>query len=240
VNLHSTLEQSDDFARFEEFFEFLQIESTRASIQKVLDYGCGADAKVLRKCLQLGFSSAGVELDEATREAATFVSNAKVYSPESLFSSTDEFDLIFLGDVVEHLTSPMDLLTEIRKLLSKEGKVFVQGPLEGARTLSHLILQVKAAFMQNDPSTQPPYHVSLANFHSIRALLESSGFEIVSLKVVEIQWPAPVFLSSDSFRTLSSFVFSFTKLFDVVLGKILPNYGTRFYCVAKTGQLQNY
>lgn len=79
----------------------------------VLDYGCGAGG-FLAACSEQAFRPIGVDFDEsAARSAAEFVGCAwasmadfEAGQPESLF------DVIHLGDVLEHLPDPHQTIVE--------------------------------------------------------------------------------------------------------------------------------
>lgn len=233
VNTDSPDEASTDFARFLDLKDFLKNQIVANGNVKLLDYGCGADAKVLLMSRELGIESTGVELDEATREKAKLTSSLPVFSPDAILLSDQRFDVIFLGDLLEHIYNPSELLSTLKNLLSSGGSFFIQGPLEGAKTVSNYLLSLKARLNSGTPSTFPPYHVSLASFESIQHLLHDSGLEVTLLTVREPLWPAKSFGSKESLRTFSDFVFSVSKLCDILLSRFFRNYGTRIYCVAQ-------
>lgn len=233
VSLHGVLEDSNDALRFSEFLTYLRRNNLFSEIKCFLDYGCGADAKVLKLCEGLGIKSYGVELELSAREEAMRVSDAIVFSPEQMLSCGYKFDLVFLGDVLEHVNNPRQILDNVRIMLSSGGTVFIQGPLEGSGTLTNFFVQLKAIFLGRRPSLDPPYHVSLASYRSIKNLLIESKFEIIEISITEPRWPAKSLRSRDAYNSFSSFFLSLTKLIDIFISKIFRHYGSRFYCVAR-------
>ena len=233
VNEDSAIEASSAEFRFEYFRNFLisQIESTGEI--SLLDYGCGADAQVLIIGRELGAKAIGVELDETTRAKAASVSSCVVYSPKSLSQSNISFDVVFLGDIIEHIYEPEQLLESLKSNLSPRASVFVQGPLEGAFTLSNFLLGIKCRMNAGKPSSLPPYHISLASFDSMQKLFTRSGYEIIHHVIREPLWPAKALGSSESFNSFSDFVFSVSKFFDMILSKIISGYGTRLYLIVR-------
>ena len=234
VNCDDFDEITDDLRRFSDLRNFLVKLSSEDKNLRLLDFGCGADAQVLRMSHGLGISATGVELDEATREKAILNSSFPVLSFQDLLASNQKFDVIFLGDLIEHVYDPSDLISVLKESLSDGGSFFIQGPLEGAKTVSNFLLGFKARLNHATPSTLPPYHVSLASFESMQRLLRVSGLEVIELIIREPLWPAKAFGSKDSFSSFSDFIFSLSKLFDMAISRFFRNYGTRIYCVAKT------
>jgi hypothetical protein len=233
VNIDKSDEETNDFSRFLSHRDFLKNQSSVYQDFTLLDYGCGADAQVLLMSRDLGISSVGVELDDATRQKASSTSFLPVLSPDEISISGQKFDVIFLGDLIEHVYNPSEILCMLKKLLSNRGSFFIQGPLEGAKTISNFLLSIKARLNNGVPSTYPPYHVSLASFESMQKLLHDCGLEITILTIREPLWPAKPFGSKESLSTFSNFIFSASKFCDIFINKVFHNYGTRIYCVAK-------
>jgi SAM-dependent methyltransferase len=200
--------------------------------QSFLDYGCGATAEVVTLASTLGFRAFGVEVEEGTRQEAERKSSCKIFSPETVMASGIYFDIIFLGDVLEHLCDPLVVLKQMETLLAPDGHFILQGPLEGAGTISNILLSVKAQLLSKSPSKFPPYHVSLATRDSIVRALKINGFVIQKLTITEPLWPAPRFGSRASLKSLGALIFSFLKIADIFVSKLLPNFGTRFFLMA--------
>lgn len=97
----------------------------------VLDYGCGA-GYFLQAVKKEGFLPFGVEFDaEAAKLAAENV-GCDVYTVD-MFAVQEEvngFDVIHLGDVLEHLPDPGSTLKGLLTHLIPGGFLFVEGPLE--------------------------------------------------------------------------------------------------------------
>lgn len=231
VNHHIEIELDEKKDRFTQLFRVIK-NYTNETDFKFLDYGCGSTAEVVIRAANLGIDSFGVEVEADTRFIAQKESGRQIFSPREIIESGVKFDVVFLGDVLEHLNSPKETLTEIFNMLDSEGVLIVQGPLEGAATISNFLLSIKSLFQRHVPSEFPPYHVSLATRKSLASLLENSNFKILSLNISEPMWPAPRFGSTASFHSLSSLVFSFTKLLDIALSRLFRNFGTRFFLEA--------
>ena len=197
-----------------------------------LDYGCGATAEVIIIASNLGYKAFGVEVEVGTRQEAHLKSNCQIFSPEEVLANDAQFDFIFLGDVLEHLCNPLAVLDQVQALLAPNGFLIIQGPFEGAITISNTLLSIKARLLSKSPSKFPPYHVSLATKESIVKALKINGLTIQKLEVTEPLWPAPKFGSRSSFASTATLIFSFAKILDMAISKVLTNYGTRFFLLA--------
>ncbi|MBN8491264.1 MAG: class I SAM-dependent methyltransferase [Burkholderiales bacterium] len=97
----------------------------------VLDYGCGL-GHFLHATRSAGFNAHGVEFDAEAAEAAALRSGCPVI-PVAEFERQPRmphFDVVHLGDVLEHLPDPTDTQTRLLECLRPGGLLFVEGPLE--------------------------------------------------------------------------------------------------------------
>lgn len=235
VNPEFNVKEQVTVNRFLNLQETLEkIESQRS--KSFLDYGCGATAEVVILASKLGFKAFGVEVEAGTRQEAQIRSNCQIYSPAEVLVRGAKFDIIFLGDVLEHLSNPLSVLDAVQGLLAPNGLLIIQGPLEGATTISNTLLSVKARLLSKSPSEFPPYHVSLATKKSIETALKINGLTIQKLIVSEPLWPASKFGSRSSFSSGPALIFSFVKILDILVSKVLTNYGTRFFLITSKQQ----
>jgi SAM-dependent methyltransferase len=199
-----------------------------------LDYGCGANAENVIFARGIGFSSFGIEVAAETRKEASLISGCEIFCPEDLRRIEHKFDVVFLGDVIEHVSNPIEVLTSISQVTKPNGFIVIQGPLEGTLSVSNILVLFKGFMLRGRPSLQPPYHVSLATTKSMKKLFSNAGYVKVQLQISEPLWPAPKIGSKDSFKSYSKLILSITKLLDVFIHKCFPSYGTRFFCVLQS------
>lgn len=101
--------------------------------KKVLDIGC-ARGQVARQLLLRDCTTTGVELDadaaEHARDACERVLVGSVDDPavRITLSTSGPFDVVVLGDVLEHLVNPADTLRYVRSVLSPNGSVVASVP----------------------------------------------------------------------------------------------------------------
>ncbi len=197
------------------------------SITKFLDYGCGIDSQPIMTAKSLGFECYGMEYETEIRSIANKKCRVPIFSKEEFLSSDTIFDVIFLGDVLEHLTEPNADLVDIANKLSHNGVIYIQGPLQGSATLLHAFVKLLACFTKKRSSNYPPYHVNLFSLDGMRYLIDNCGLEIQFVKVTEVDWPAvSIKQLKSTFSIRSAFLF-LLKFMDKFLSKILKHYGTR-------------
>lgn len=90
--------------------------------------------------------------------------NRVVYTHKNIFDFEDEenFDIITLGEVLEHVEDPMSLLKKISRLLSPNGVSFITTPINSPM-IDHIYL--------------------FKNADEIRELFDLAGFEIIEEKL---------------------------------------------------------
>jgi SAM-dependent methyltransferase len=97
----------------------------------VLDYGCGV-GHFLQAVKAEGFHPYGVEFDAPAAAAAAVHAGCRVVTLADLDRAYagQLFDVIHLGDVLEHLPDPAATLVGLLTRLKPCGLLFVEGPLE--------------------------------------------------------------------------------------------------------------
>jgi SAM-dependent methyltransferase len=97
----------------------------------VLDFGCGF-GHFLRALKEEGFAAFGVEFDIDAARFAAHNAGCEVVSVEDFFKHENrrQFDVLHLGDVLEHLPDPEAMLKRLLAHLKPGGLLFVEGPLE--------------------------------------------------------------------------------------------------------------
>ncbi len=164
-------------------FGLRRIESKLAIVRRyfgetrgrVLDIGVG-DGDFLDHLGRLGWRVEGTDFSaEAARLASTRLGGitVRVGSIEELDLEHEQFDLITLWDVLEHLYNPLDALRRIHSLLKPGGLLIISVPnfasLESrllGRSWGHLDV---------------PRHLTHFTSDSLAKMLESSGFRELRL-----------------------------------------------------------
>lgn len=98
---------------------------------KVLDYGCGA-GHFLAAIQNMGYQATGVEFDNESAASAARNTGCQVFTFANFFSFSPpmKFDVIHLGDVLEHVPDPVALLNNLRSHMQVGSLMYIEGPLE--------------------------------------------------------------------------------------------------------------
>lgn len=198
-----------------------------------LDYGCGYNPVTLQIAREMGYIAQGVEFSEDVVSEANEKNIGSVMGVNKFHSMTTNYDYVFMGDVIEHFVNPINELKRIHERIAQDGFLIAQGPLQGAITISHFLVNFKAQISRNKYSNFPPYHVSLATRKGMIALLSLTGFEIISITVSEKHWPAPTLKSALKNFSLREFAIFAIKMADRLISNLTRDYGSHYFLVAK-------
>ena len=155
-----------------------------------MDYGCGSGA-LLTKVAATGVEALGYDLDAQGVAAASSASGCAVYTFTSIGSHASSPDVLHLGDVLEHVPNPDDVLRQACSLLRPGGTVLAQGPLEANLSLFNGFLAVSALARWGRPVDAPPYHVHLVTARGQQLLFARVGLVSEEFVTSDIAWPAP-------------------------------------------------
>jgi len=142
---------------------------------KILDVGCSTGS-FLDIAKNNHWSCYGLELN--AKEARTAQKKGHIVQ-ENLISKgkfKEKFDAITLWDVFEHIKDGVKFLEEAKRLLNKDGIIFLQSPTRDA--LAAKILQAECNMFDGLE------HVNLYGFESLLKICETTGFEIVNYETV--------------------------------------------------------
>jgi 2-polyprenyl-3-methyl-5-hydroxy-6-metoxy-1,4-benzoquinol methylase len=142
--------------------------------QHVLDYGCG-DGTFAAELLAAGCAVTMADVaEEALRRARARVPGAaaqRVAEGAPLPFAEDAFDLVWAGEVLEHVADVVDLLAELRRVLRWGGLLLVTTPWHG-----RVVIATDAHF---DPRTD---HLRFFSARTLRAVLTDAGFATVDVR----------------------------------------------------------
>jgi SAM-dependent methyltransferase len=147
----------------------------------VLELGCstGFFSQRLR---QMGCCVIGVELDPIAAERASAICNRVIVADLNdgnwVRQIHEHFEVVLMGDVLEHLLYPEKVLRSVAQLLTQGGFVVVSLP-----NIVHWTQRVKTLLGQFE--YQPlglldATHLRFFNLRSARALIEHSGYEVLA------------------------------------------------------------
>jgi SAM-dependent methyltransferase len=144
---------------------------SRTSGRKTLEIGVGA-GEMVAVAKEMGLEISGIDIREDYAKQVSKTVGIEVICQGFLeFESSDLFDILLLGDVLEHVTEPLAALKKSMSLLEPGGILWISTPnFESAHTR---ILEFQ------DPMWRVCEHLQYFSFRSFEGSAEKLGFEII-------------------------------------------------------------
>ena len=150
---------------------------------KFLEIGCAGGA-TLAAARSIGFRVQGIEYSAEAAELARKSYDLDVLQGD-IFSAgiqDESFDVVYLGDVLEHLLDPVASLKKIYGILRPHGMVVVLCPAQTNTMYSRIGFFLYHRAGKRATVQLPPYHVFEYRPASITYLVQRTGFKILELK----------------------------------------------------------
>lgn len=177
----------DDNCRImlEEKIMFNMLERWRRKIKKekssieILDLGCGSGL-ITKKIKDLGYQIRGLDFSqEAINKAKGNGIDANLCNlDEGIKGDNEEFDVVWAGDIIEHVFDPIGLLREVNRVLRRNGIVIISIPSDVG-----LITRLKVLFgISYQTLTYKKHgffkHHTFFTLRLIEYMLRKNGFKI--------------------------------------------------------------
>ncbi len=153
--------------------------------RRVLELGCstGFFSQWLR---QTGCCVTGVEIDPVAAEQASAICNRVIIADlnDDAWTSQihERFDVVLMGDVLEHLVHPETVLRSAARMLTPTGVVVVSLPNVVHWTVRLKILLGK--FDYQAVGLLDATHLRFFNLPGAKSLIETSGYEVLAFHPV--------------------------------------------------------
>lgn len=163
--------------------EFLchQLEEIKQLVPqgKVLEIGCAGGGALLA-FKESGYQAWGVELNqEMSRWGKDNLKvNILVGTLQEQNFPADFFDLVYMGDVVEHIRDPITLLGKVNFVLGNGGILAIDLPLEINSLFARLCQKLGIVRKKQ----HKPYHLYYYVPETLRVLLKICGFQVLLFK----------------------------------------------------------
>jgi SAM-dependent methyltransferase len=161
----------------------------------ILDYGCG-DGGMLLAFAEKDYQAKGVEYDDSIVKVlrGKFPKIPVLTVPEFWNGSEEEkYDVIHLGDVLEHLNQPLAVIRKLVARLNPGGLIFIEGPLEANPNLSYYwrtgTMAARRAIKREWAVVREPYHVFRSAYHNQLRFFECCGLKTLYYKTLETGYP---------------------------------------------------
>ncbi|MHB1864854.1 MAG: class I SAM-dependent methyltransferase [Candidatus Saccharimonadales bacterium] len=135
----------------------------------------------------------GIEISDDRYKAEKVLD--KVYSfdldsewPKEVYEQ--KYDVIFLGDVIEHLKDPKKFLIKLHDLINKDGRVYISTP-----NVAHISTRLELLggnFEYEDLGILDSTHLKYFTLNSLTNLIHEAGFEIIRMDSSENDYPREV------------------------------------------------
>lgn len=215
------------------FDSILQEIKSLGDFKTVLDFGCGG-GRFLVNALDKGYEVMGVDYgQELIKNLENAYPQARFQEIDTFYTQTDTFDVIFVSNVFEHLTNPLEIVNKLAQRLNPNGILVVDGPIENNFTLAGLFRKFLFGFRKKMGKvvSHAPTHIFYSNAKNQRQFFEQSGLETVSYRLVEGSWPFPSKWSLAN--GLKAKCFYFIAKFSIIFGNLISNSGNVFYYIGR-------
>lgn len=161
-------------------------ESKLGKPGRMLELGCGRGENLIG-AKNRGWDVYGVEMTDSFAKLAR--SNGIVIDQNPIRTSgllKEQYDVILLAAILEHLYDPVETLEKVAKALAKNGLLFIDVPNESSLAMHFGNFYMKfrgRPWSINLSPTFPPFHVVGFSPKSLKLLLENKGFKILDISI---------------------------------------------------------
>lgn len=180
--------------------QYLKYKKIYPSPIKILDIGCGANCVLFKHKLEEDkyygcdfYDKINVEIDDYRSINLNEERLTDKYKDE-------KFDIIFCGEVIEHLFSPDNLLDEIKELMHENSILILSTPnLSYYPNRIMLLFGISPFFIENSSKIKlgrrfkmlgqghlTEGHIRVFTYGALRDLLKLKGFKILSITPVPV------------------------------------------------------
>ncbi|MBX4195816.1 class I SAM-dependent methyltransferase [Candidatus Parcubacteria bacterium] len=145
---------------------------------RILDVGCSS-GQFLYWARERGFETAGVEINKRTADIARS-NGLDVYNGflEDATFAKKSFDILFIGDVIEHVNDPRSFLKKAQEFLKDDGIIVISTPNTDCFWCRETLFLYRWFGIPWAPAT-PPHHLWQFGFGNQNMLMRELGMEHV-------------------------------------------------------------
>jgi 2-polyprenyl-3-methyl-5-hydroxy-6-metoxy-1,4-benzoquinol methylase len=154
---------------------------------RVLDVGC-SKGYIARELKKKGCSITGIDINKEDLREAKKYCDRTILGDITKKDIKEKFDVIILGDIIEHVVQPLDLLKKLRKNLDKGGYILISTP-----NIVNIYPRLKiflGSFDYEDIGFFDRTHLRFFTLKTFKKMVADSGYSIVSLEFT----PIPIYL----------------------------------------------
>ena len=197
---------------------------------RFLEVGCAGGA-FLDAARKEGYKVRGVEFSGDASQLARKKFRLDVVTGDIQAAAfpDNEFDVVFMGDVIEHLTDPVSTLSEINRVTGSEGLLVLVCPTQTNTMFSRVGFFVYDILGKKATINLPPYHLFEYRPDSLAKLLDRSGFEIIHARATMIR-PSDIALRGTALQRIGKKLFQYPNY---LLTSLFGVFGDRIEVYAK-------
>ncbi len=200
---------------------------------KLLDFGSGnghfiKQINKIHKCYGVEYSFETIKRLKKKFKKSIFLNKNEIDNKKY----NNFFDVIHLGDVLEHVIKPDYLLHNLHKKIKKKGLLYLEGPIERNLSLVNFFIivfgNIKRFISPNYKNNFKPYHLFFCNFQNQLSMIKKiNKFKIIDYEIYETGWPyncggylkKNIALVAILFSKLNIFGFNIGNRFRIILQK---------------------
>jgi SAM-dependent methyltransferase len=153
---------------------------------RLLEVGC-ASGWLLKHAAERGWQVTGVELSaDAVAHARGLGLDVHQGTLADAKLAPAAYDLVFMGDVLEHVPDCRESAAQVADLLAPGGHFFLRGPITTHSLARSLALRGYRLAGATITLAEPPYHLWEFTPGSLRRLMRTVGLEVVVMEQAKI------------------------------------------------------
>lgn len=201
---------------------------------RYLEVGCGP-GYTLKSLESLGWKAHGLEISEhaadfARRHLHLPVVTGNIETTEDF--QANQFDLVYMGDVIEHLRSPSATVARFAHLLEPGGLLVLALPATLNLPAMRIGLGAYGLLGRQRLMDIPPYHLYEFTPTTIRRLLEKHGFHVIDLRN-SVKKPSQIRLGGSPVEQMGKLIGQYPTYY---LNRLTSGFGDRIFVVARNGK----
>lgn len=143
--------------------------------KRLLEVGAGT-GELIAAALELGCEVEAIEISKRQARRLTELLGIDIHCMDFLnFSTSQKFNIVTMGDVIEHVTNPSAALEKAHELLEDNGILWISTP--------NFESGFSRIMKYNDPMWNEPYHITYFSYSGFEKLLREKGFEILGYSI---------------------------------------------------------
>lgn len=214
--------------------ELFNIIKKYKTCHSILDYGCG-NGRFVIEALQNNYNVTGIEYNpELVAHLNNKLPKAKFYTIEQFYTTNNTYDIIFLSNVLEHLSNPKEIMLKLQKRINAGGLFVLEGPIEANFTLKLLFSKLTFFFRKkifNNKAHHIPTHIFYSNKTNQEEFFKSIGLDTILYKITEDFWPFPNNIENNS--SIKQKAMFYTAKASIYFSKRIKGWGDKFLYIGK-------